>query len=482
MHIVGPNINFLKICLDWFDHHLKQVNNGIMNEPKLRAYLQHYVGPTKADLTTIPGHWIAFDQWPVNCLENQSLVLHNGTLKQHAQNVVSGEYWEDINFVRGFGIDYCAWVEMTHSFGPASQTPCKDLGLLTFVGDELEEDVAIFGNPEFSCILKGEDSNISLGLIMVQLLIDAPDGESIMASLGTKNILDAEETSQFGGGRIVNIKLHALSQIVPKGFKISLRISSNFWPYVWCSQKPLKLKILTGGENKMCTPVLHLPVIQKHQQHHYSSEDFNCSNVIMGLDLPAIQEEPPKFTLKVDHSDTPKCHIRRILNDYGTISIPSNGCSISNCCREMCEIKEIGLGNAAVVESEHVTTIKFQHVNNGNGKQHVGDHRKIVTESEEMLPRNVTGDIQPPQSNAASEALQTKTQTGRSLSCDEYVEEISAKDGKFFKKDNLTIVKVCAKISLALGDHAFLFDSSLVAEDNGVVICDRNWHKEIQQI
>ena len=41
----GPNMEYLKVCLQWFDHHLKGVENNVMSEPKLRLYQQYAVPP-----------------------------------------------------------------------------------------------------------------------------------------------------------------------------------------------------------------------------------------------------------------------------------------------------------------------------------------------------------------------------------------------------------------------------------------------------
>ena len=38
--LMGPRIDFLRECLRWWDHHLKRVPNDVMDEPKLRLYME----------------------------------------------------------------------------------------------------------------------------------------------------------------------------------------------------------------------------------------------------------------------------------------------------------------------------------------------------------------------------------------------------------------------------------------------------------
>ena len=41
----GPQIGFLQECVRWWDHWLKGIDTGIMDEPMLRAFMQDSVRP-----------------------------------------------------------------------------------------------------------------------------------------------------------------------------------------------------------------------------------------------------------------------------------------------------------------------------------------------------------------------------------------------------------------------------------------------------
>ena len=53
-----PTIGFLQEVIRWFDHWLKGEQNGIMDEPMLRAWIQEPL-PPRTCYTEIPGRWIA---------------------------------------------------------------------------------------------------------------------------------------------------------------------------------------------------------------------------------------------------------------------------------------------------------------------------------------------------------------------------------------------------------------------------------------
>ena len=59
----GPSIGFLQEAVRWFDHWLKGVENGVMDEPMLRVWMQDSV-PPKPMYDVRPGRWVAEPEWP----------------------------------------------------------------------------------------------------------------------------------------------------------------------------------------------------------------------------------------------------------------------------------------------------------------------------------------------------------------------------------------------------------------------------------
>ena len=59
----GPAIGFRQEALRWWDHWLKGVDTGIMDEPMLRVWMQDFVEPAPL-IAEQPGRWVAEDAWP----------------------------------------------------------------------------------------------------------------------------------------------------------------------------------------------------------------------------------------------------------------------------------------------------------------------------------------------------------------------------------------------------------------------------------
>ncbi len=70
----GPQIGFLQEILRWWDHWLKGIDTGVMDEPMLRAWMTDSVKPaTHHD--TLPGRWVAEPSWPPPGIKPRRLFL-----------------------------------------------------------------------------------------------------------------------------------------------------------------------------------------------------------------------------------------------------------------------------------------------------------------------------------------------------------------------------------------------------------------------
>src|SRR5262249_9260571 len=76
----GPQIGFLQECVRWWDRWLKGIDNGIMAEPRLHAWIQDSAPPA-SDYEIREGRWVAEPGWPPTI---PSYVLHlaDGRLQQ----------------------------------------------------------------------------------------------------------------------------------------------------------------------------------------------------------------------------------------------------------------------------------------------------------------------------------------------------------------------------------------------------------------
>lgn len=59
----GPAIGYLQEVVRWWDHWLKDVDNGVMDGPMLRTWMQESVPPSTA-YDDRPGRWVGEPSWP----------------------------------------------------------------------------------------------------------------------------------------------------------------------------------------------------------------------------------------------------------------------------------------------------------------------------------------------------------------------------------------------------------------------------------
>ena len=59
----GPAVGFLQELVRWWDHWLRDVDNGVMDEPMLRIWMQDSVPPSTA-YAERPGRWVGEASWP----------------------------------------------------------------------------------------------------------------------------------------------------------------------------------------------------------------------------------------------------------------------------------------------------------------------------------------------------------------------------------------------------------------------------------
>ncbi|MGQ0603823.1 MAG: CocE/NonD family hydrolase, partial [Anaerolineales bacterium] len=75
----GPAIGFLQEAVRWWDHWLKGVDTGVMDEPMLRAWMMESVPPS-ANHREWPGRWVAEPEWPSAHITPQAYILDDGRL------------------------------------------------------------------------------------------------------------------------------------------------------------------------------------------------------------------------------------------------------------------------------------------------------------------------------------------------------------------------------------------------------------------
>ena len=84
--VPGPAIGFLQHAVKFWDHWLKQIDNGFDDEPLLRSWMQK-PRVAEAFCSNIDGRWIVESEWPMAERELKSFYLNKDGLRSEAGNV-----------------------------------------------------------------------------------------------------------------------------------------------------------------------------------------------------------------------------------------------------------------------------------------------------------------------------------------------------------------------------------------------------------
>ena len=247
----GPEIGYLQEAVRWWDHWLKGIDTGIMDEPIIRAWMQDSV-PPQPQYDTRPGRWIAEESWPSPRIETQRLHLNWGVLSPEADEIGEASFSSPQTLgVRagewcGFGADGEA---------PRDQRP-DDGGSLVFDAEAFKVPLVLFGAPVLKLRIK---SNRPVAFLIARLCDVSSDGASSRVSYGILNLCHRDshtvpEALEPGRWYDVRLQLDDLACSLPAGHRLRLGLSTGYWPMIWPSPEPAILSVETGSS------VLELPV------------------------------------------------------------------------------------------------------------------------------------------------------------------------------------------------------------------------------
>lgn len=239
-----PKIDFLAELIRFWDHWLKDRDTGLMDEPRLRVWMQDSVRPAGTHATR-PGRWVEEPSWPAPNVEDHPLWLNTGTLGPAAE---AGPPLS-IRSPQGFGAaggDMC-------SFAIAGDMPLDGridgAGALQFRGAALAEAAEILGQPSVALRVSADRPQ---GFVAALLYDEAPDGAQTLISRGYANLMHrnsdtAPEPVVPGEEMAITVPLHATAYRVPAGHRIALQIASTYWPILWPSPEPVTLGLRPGS-------------------------------------------------------------------------------------------------------------------------------------------------------------------------------------------------------------------------------------------
>lgn len=238
--VPGPQIGFLQEAVRWYDHFLKGIDNGVMAEPKLRAYIVESA-PPQTHYEHREGRWVGEAEWPSPTVRARQLHLTDAGLC-NAPGTLSPTAIPYNLLVGQFGGDWGA-IAMPHEQAPDQ---CYDDALsLCFDSEPLMEPLEILGNGSLRLRIS---SDKPVAMVAVRLNDIRPDGAVSKVATGFLNLThhsgsDTPEPLEPGRWYEVEVQLSAIGYRFPAGHRIRVSLSPSYWPMIWPSPEVVNLQI-----------------------------------------------------------------------------------------------------------------------------------------------------------------------------------------------------------------------------------------------
>lgn len=313
--VPGPAIGFLQETVRWWDHWLKGRDNGVMDEPMLRAWMQDSVSP-QSSYADRPGRWVGEPAWPSPNLAPRRYTLTRYALSEDADDAehrpVSVQSPLSVGMFAGKWASYAATPDL-----PGDQRE-EDGGSLVFETEPLDESFEVLGVPAVDLTVAADRPN---AMVAVRLSDVAPSGEATRVTYGLLNLTHRDgsaEPAALEPGRAyrVRVPLNGLAHSFPPGHRIRLSISSSYWPLAWPSPEAATLTITTGES------ALTLP------QRPPRDEDDRLrpfEPAESAPEAPSTRLDPGQHHWKVERDLATGVSTLEIENDQGTIRLDDVG-------------------------------------------------------------------------------------------------------------------------------------------------------------
>ncbi|HEY7828143.1 MAG TPA: CocE/NonD family hydrolase, partial [Candidatus Limnocylindrales bacterium] len=255
----GPTLDWLHEVVRFFDHWLKGIDNGVMDEPPLTYFERDYASP-EAFPAAWPGRWRSEPQpLPADRLRilhlspsggltasraaaGQATVVHRATIGTRS-SLSWGAGWPP----NGLGRDL---------------RPDESL-LPTWTGQPLADPVHLFGGPVARLAIS---SDMPVASAVVRLSDVAPDGTVAPVTAGIRNLThrDGDGSAQpLVAGEIVEISIpmRATGYRFAPGHRIRLSVATAYWPVIWPSPYPGALTVHLGRSRLILATIPELPAL-----------------------------------------------------------------------------------------------------------------------------------------------------------------------------------------------------------------------------
>jgi predicted acyl esterase len=246
----GPAVGFLQELVRWWDHWLCGADNGVMDEPMLRIWMQDSVPPSTA-YAERPGRWVGEASWPSPQVGPVVHPLGDHRILDPDQQ--AAEVPEPLRVSSPLSVGQFAGKWCSYNAPPDLPYDQReeDGGSLVFDGAVLTERLEILGTPVVDLEFAVDRPT---AMVAVRLSDVAPDGRATRISYGLRNLThrDGHEHPSAlipGERHRVRVVLNAMAQALPPGHRLRLAFSTSYWPLAWPAPEPVVLTVFPGSSS-----------------------------------------------------------------------------------------------------------------------------------------------------------------------------------------------------------------------------------------
>ncbi len=245
----GPAVGFLQELVRWWDRWLRDVDNGVMDEPMLRIWMQESVPPSTA-YEERPGRWVGEPSWPSPQVHAVAHPLGDHRIlrpdREPPADLPDHLAVQSPLSVGQFAGKWCSYNAPPDL--PYDQRE-EDGGSLVFDGEVLTERMEILGSPVVELEFAADQP---VAMVAARLSDVAPDGRATRISYGLLNLTHRDGHDRpaelVPGERYrVRVMLNAMAQALSPGHRLRLSLSTSYWPLAWPPPEPVRLTVFPGG-------------------------------------------------------------------------------------------------------------------------------------------------------------------------------------------------------------------------------------------
>jgi putative CocE/NonD family hydrolase len=251
--IPGPEIGFLQESVRWWDHWLKDIDTGLMDEPLVRLFMQESE-PPQTFYATRRGHWIAESDWPTPTVTPRTLTIAAAGLTAEPHRETRTMMHRSPQTV---GVDAGSWLPYGNPDDLPGDQASEDAHSLGFTSPPLDEAIQILGRPVAHLTVSVDQSH---AFVAVRLCDVSPTGASALITRGILNLShrrshEHPESLEPHRRYDVEIPLKAVGYSIPAGHRLRLAISTTYWPWIWPTAETATISVHTTPHARLVLPL-----------------------------------------------------------------------------------------------------------------------------------------------------------------------------------------------------------------------------------